>query len=118
MQAIWLLAQEAVFVAVHMQPRIDTKLGPESGPPFQQTVNSTQHTINLNFNLKFSKRNVTHSEYTFNFLVDFTIFDSEAMRLLNVHSLKLEEFGGEPGNGIPPYAILSHTWGRDEVSFR
>ncbi|PMD63972.1 HET-domain-containing protein [Hyaloscypha bicolor E] len=40
------------------------------------------------------------------------------MRLLNVHSLKLEEFVGEPGNGIPPYAILSHTWGREEVSFR
>jgi hypothetical protein len=40
------------------------------------------------------------------------------MRLLNVHSLKLEEFGGEPGDGIPPYAILSHTWGVDEVSFR
>jgi hypothetical protein len=40
------------------------------------------------------------------------------MRLLNVHSLKLEEFGGEPGDGIPPYVILSHRWGRDEVSFR
>lgn len=40
------------------------------------------------------------------------------MRLLNVHSLKLKEFGGEPGDSIPPYAILSHTWGRDEVSFR
>jgi hypothetical protein len=30
----------------------------------------------------------------------------------------LEEFVGEPGNGIPPYAILSHRWGREEVSFR
>lgn len=50
--------------------------------------------------------------------MDFAIVDPEAMRLLNAHSIKLEEFGGEPGDGIPPYAILSHTWGRDEDSFR
>src|ERR1700712_4823107 len=36
------------------------------------------------------------------------------MRLLNVDTLKLEEF---PGSERPPYAILSHTWGDDEVSF-
>ena len=39
------------------------------------------------------------------------------MRLLNVETFRLEEFFYvEP----PPYAILSHTWGRDseEVSFR
>ena len=29
-------------------------------------------------------------------------------------SIKLKEFHGE---GIPPYAILSHTWGDDEVTF-
>ena len=38
------------------------------------------------------------------------------MRLINVETLKLEEFFGD---AIPPYAILSHTWGKDkdEVSF-
>ncbi|KAI1389579.1 HET-domain-containing protein [Hypoxylon trugodes] len=37
------------------------------------------------------------------------------MRLLQVHTRKLEEFNG---NAIPPYAILSHTWGKHEVTFR
>ncbi|KAI9150243.1 Vegetative incompatibility protein [Paramyrothecium foliicola] len=37
------------------------------------------------------------------------------MRLINVKTLDLEEYFG---NGIPPYAILSHTWGREEVSFQ
>ncbi|KAI0517217.1 heterokaryon incompatibility protein-domain-containing protein [Xylaria bambusicola] len=37
------------------------------------------------------------------------------MRLINVHTLELEEFWGrEP----PAYAILSHTWGSKEVSFQ
>lgn len=36
------------------------------------------------------------------------------MRLINAETLKLEEFIGED---IPRYAILSHTWGDDEVSF-
>jgi hypothetical protein len=35
------------------------------------------------------------------------------MRLINVLTLKLEEFFGRP----PPYAILSHTWGPEEVTF-
>jgi hypothetical protein len=35
------------------------------------------------------------------------------MRLLNVHTRQLEEFSGKD---IPPYAILSHTWGKDEVA--
>jgi hypothetical protein len=39
------------------------------------------------------------------------------MRLLNVNTLDLEEFMGEFGYGIPPYAILSHAWGKQEVSF-
>lgn len=39
------------------------------------------------------------------------------MRLLNVHTLQLEFFMGEVGNGIPEYAILSHTWGAEEVSY-
>ncbi|THU90976.1 HET-domain-containing protein, partial [Dendrothele bispora CBS 962.96] len=36
------------------------------------------------------------------------------MRLLNVRSLALEEFHGNP----PPYAILSHTWEAGEVLFQ
>ena len=35
------------------------------------------------------------------------------MRLLNARNSSLEEFVSE--EDIPPYAILSHTWGRDEV---
>ncbi|KAM5341358.1 hypothetical protein ACJ41O_014389 [Fusarium nematophilum] len=35
------------------------------------------------------------------------------MRLINTKSLKLRRFTSRP----PPYAILSHTWGRQEVSF-
>jgi hypothetical protein len=34
------------------------------------------------------------------------------MRLINTKTLRLREFIGQP----PPYAILSHTWGRNEVS--
>lgn len=40
------------------------------------------------------------------------------MRLLHVHpngDITLEEFHGEQ---IPPYAILSHTWGDEEVTFQ
>lgn len=36
------------------------------------------------------------------------------MRLLNSSTLELEDFNAD---SIPPYAILSHTWGEDEVSF-
>jgi hypothetical protein len=36
------------------------------------------------------------------------------MRLINVHTMQLEEYYG---TNIPPYAILSHTWDLDEVSF-
>jgi hypothetical protein len=36
------------------------------------------------------------------------------MRLINCSTLQLEEFFG---SAIPPYAILSHTWGDDEVTF-
>jgi hypothetical protein len=35
------------------------------------------------------------------------------MRLINVETLQLEEFMSDP----PPYAILSHTWTREEVTF-
>lgn len=37
------------------------------------------------------------------------------MRLINTKTLKLEEFFDDR---IPEYAILSHTWGLDEVSFQ
>ncbi|KAH7395485.1 heterokaryon incompatibility protein-domain-containing protein, partial [Cadophora sp. MPI-SDFR-AT-0126] len=37
------------------------------------------------------------------------------MRLLNSRTLKLEEFLSEK---VPPYIILSHTWGSEEVSFQ
>jgi hypothetical protein len=37
------------------------------------------------------------------------------MRLLNVRTRELEEFFEKR---IPKYAILSHTWGEDEVTFR
>ena len=37
------------------------------------------------------------------------------MRLLNTHTLELEEFVGDPEE---PYAILSHRWGDEEVTFK
>ncbi|KAJ3535362.1 hypothetical protein NM208_g7161 [Fusarium decemcellulare] len=37
------------------------------------------------------------------------------MRLINAETLHLHEFHGED---IPPYAILSHTWGVEEVTFQ
>ncbi|KAJ3569247.1 hypothetical protein NPX13_g6148 [Xylaria arbuscula] len=37
------------------------------------------------------------------------------MHLLNVDTRRLEEFWGDR---TPPYAILSHTWGEEEVSFQ
>ena len=37
------------------------------------------------------------------------------MRLLNSCTWELREFMS--GNDIPPYAILSHTWGDEEVTF-
>lgn len=41
-----------------------------------------------------------------------TIYPS-VMRLINTTTLQLEEFHGT----APEYAILSHTWEKDEVSF-
>jgi hypothetical protein len=37
------------------------------------------------------------------------------MRLINTHSLELEEFYGDK---IPQYAILSHTWTDEEVTYQ
>ncbi|KAM0429700.1 hypothetical protein ACHAPT_006306 [Fusarium lateritium] len=39
------------------------------------------------------------------------------MRLLNAHTCRLELFNGAETD-IPPYAILSHTWADDEISFQ
>jgi hypothetical protein len=38
------------------------------------------------------------------------------MRLLNTSTRLLSTFMND--GDVPPYAILSHTWGLDEVSFR
>jgi hypothetical protein len=37
------------------------------------------------------------------------------MRLLHTGTLKLDEFGGKQ---VPRYAILSHTWGAEEVTLQ
>lgn len=37
------------------------------------------------------------------------------MRLLNVGTYKLEQFMGDD---VPPYTILSHTWGKEEVTYQ
>lgn len=37
------------------------------------------------------------------------------MRLINTDTMLLEEFFGDQ---IPPYAILSHCWGKGEVSLQ
>ncbi|KAF4998771.1 hypothetical protein FGRMN_2912 [Fusarium graminum] len=39
------------------------------------------------------------------------------MRLLNIRTLRLESFSGAEID-IPQYAILSHTWGDDEITFQ
>jgi hypothetical protein len=42
------------------------------------------------------------------------VIEPATMRLINVQSLELETFIGKR---IPSYAIISHTWGREEVSY-
>ncbi|KAI7769765.1 hypothetical protein LZL87_003255 [Fusarium oxysporum] len=37
------------------------------------------------------------------------------MRLINTRTLELQEFSSE---NVPPYAILSHAWGAEEVTFQ
>ncbi|KAL3607332.1 hypothetical protein FPOAC2_02315 [Fusarium poae] len=39
------------------------------------------------------------------------------MRLLNAYTIRLESFNGAESD-IPHYAILSHTWGDDEITFQ
>ena len=43
-------------------------------------------------------------------------FDRIEMRLLHSETLQLKEFVGD--DNVPPYAILSHTWEGDEVTFQ
>lgn len=50
---------------------------------------------------------------TSSILLQSILFNHYMMFLINTESLKLENFVGKP----PPYAILSHTWGPDEVTF-
>ena len=38
------------------------------------------------------------------------------MRLLHSKTRVLQEFVGD--ENVPPYAILSHTWGEDEVAYQ
>ena len=40
------------------------------------------------------------------------------MRLINVETLELESFVGDLGRGLPAYAILSHVWTNEEVSYQ
>lgn len=47
-------------------------------------------------------------------LVPYRPSASPTVRLINCQTMELEEF---IGNIVPTYAILSHTWGHQEVSF-
>ena len=38
------------------------------------------------------------------------------MRLINAESLRIHEFVGE--DDVPPFAILSHTWGEEECTLQ
>ncbi|PCD29991.1 hypothetical protein FGRA07_10605 [Fusarium graminearum] len=40
------------------------------------------------------------------------------MRLINVETLELESFVGDLGREVPTYAILSHVWTNEEVSYQ
>jgi len=40
------------------------------------------------------------------------------MRLLNTDTLIVEEFPGPELRGCPPFSILSHTWGQEEVTLQ
>jgi hypothetical protein len=43
--------------------------------------------------------------------------DITKMRLLNAHTIQLQSFNGAE-SAIPLYAILSHTWGNEEITFQ
>jgi len=45
-----------------------------------------------------------------------TLIATFNIRLLNTETWKLKEFMGD--SNLPPYAIVSHTWGDDEVTYQ
>ncbi|KAM7196210.1 Heterokaryon incompatibility protein (HET) domain containing protein [Rhypophila sp. PSN 637] len=49
-------------------------------------------------------------------LQDLFTSANQKMRLINVHNLRFHEFFGSQLNSVQ-YAILSHTWGDEEVSY-
>jgi hypothetical protein len=49
------------------------------------------------------------------FILSISALATSIMRLLNTTTIKLHEFFG---TDIPYYAILSHRWGIDEVTFQ
>jgi len=51
----------------------------------------------------------------FGLILKNTNFRIATMYLLNTKTLKIELF---PGGSPPPYAILSHTWQKEEILFR
>ena len=79
--------------------------------PFRLTgdVASNFFTFEINLNIEL----INPSSH----IADHHLLNSSshrAMRLLRADTLELAEFVGR----IPPYVILSHTWGPDEVSFQ
>jgi len=46
----------------------------------------------------------------------YSNFQDSEMRLLNAETFTRADFNNE--STVPDYAILSHTWGDDEVTFR
>jgi hypothetical protein len=49
------------------------------------------------------------------YILNLRVLRYSRMRLLNVNSLELEEFIGD---SVHKYAILSHTWATEEVTFQ
>lgn len=62
------------------------------------------------------RSDIMHVQYTASLAVfpTQTPLSTPKMRLLNVHTRRLEEYFGKE---IPSYAILSHTWREEEVTF-
>jgi hypothetical protein len=66
-------------------------------------------------NLKYLAHDLKHT--TKNYFSRVSLIDIQrtfTMRLLNTTNLQLEEFASD---AIPSYAILSHRWESEEVTF-
>jgi hypothetical protein len=63
---------------------------------------------------KIRSPSVTLLEYSPHLFTQGTVSTQPAMWLLDSSTLQLEEFFGAR---TPPYAILSHTWAKEEVSY-